>query len=81
MASISRAEAIQDLENIDCDFCRVDGLWVPAPETPSSLLDEEFECCQRLGIPVENRKTPTPFHSEGAVRSLRLLSIGLQIWL
>lgn len=71
MAAISRAEAIQDLENIDCDFCRVDGLWVPAPETPSSLLDEELECCQRLGIPVENRKTPTPFHSEGAVRSLR----------
>ncbi|MCA1453101.1 FAD-dependent oxidoreductase [Bradyrhizobium sp. BRP22] len=71
MASISRAEAIQDLEYIDCDFCRVDGLWVPAPETPSSLLDEELECCQRLGIPVENRQTATPFHSEGMVRSLR----------
>src|SRR5256885_410395 len=71
MAAISRAEAIQDLENVDCDFCRVDGLWVPAPETPSSLLDEELECCQRLGIPVEDRKTPTPFHSGGMIRSLR----------
>jgi glycine/D-amino acid oxidase-like deaminating enzyme/nitrite reductase/ring-hydroxylating ferredoxin subunit len=71
MTAISRAETIQDLEDIDCDFCRVDGLWVPAPETPSSVLDEEFECCRRLGIPVENRKTPTPFHSDSVVRSLR----------
>ncbi|WP_026201823.1 FAD-dependent oxidoreductase [Bradyrhizobium sp. WSM2793] len=71
MTAISRAEAIQDLENINCDFCRVDGLWVPAPETPSSLLDNELECCQRLGIPVENHETATPFHSEGMVRSLR----------
>ena len=32
MAAISRAEAIQDMESIDCDFCRVDGLWVPAAD-------------------------------------------------
>src|SRR5204863_8621682 len=72
MAAISRAEAIQDIENIDCDFCRIDGLWVPAPEAPSSLLDEEFGCCQRLGIPIEERMTPTPFHADGMVRSLRV---------
>jgi glycine/D-amino acid oxidase-like deaminating enzyme len=71
MAALSRAEAIQDIENIDCDFCRIDGLWVTAPETPSSLLDEELDCCQRLGIPVEDHMTPTPFHADGMVRSLR----------
>ena len=71
MTAISRAEAIQDLENIDCEFCRVDGLWVPAPETSKSLLDEELECCQRLGIPVENSMSATPFHSDGMARSLR----------
>lgn len=71
MAAISRAEAIQDIEDFGCDFCRVDGLWVQAPETPNSLLDEELECCKRLGIPVETYKAATPFHSDGMVRSLR----------
>jgi glycine/D-amino acid oxidase-like deaminating enzyme/nitrite reductase/ring-hydroxylating ferredoxin subunit len=71
LAAISRAEAIQDMENIDCDFCRVDGFLVAAPDTPPSVLDEELACCQRLGIPVENRKTPKPFHMDGPVRSLR----------
>lgn len=70
-ASALFAASPHAVENIDCDFCRVDGLWVPAPETPNSLLDEELECCQRLGIPVEDRMAPTPFHSDGVVRSLR----------
>jgi glycine/D-amino acid oxidase-like deaminating enzyme/nitrite reductase/ring-hydroxylating ferredoxin subunit len=71
MAAISRAEAIQDIEDFDCDFCRVDGFWVMAPDTPSVLLDEELECCRRLGIPVEACKTATPFHADGIARSLR----------
>jgi glycine/D-amino acid oxidase-like deaminating enzyme/nitrite reductase/ring-hydroxylating ferredoxin subunit len=71
VAAISRAEAIQGKERIDCDFCRLDGLLVPAPETPHAVLDDEIACCRRLGIPVENRKTPTPFHADRTVRSLR----------
>lgn len=71
MAAISRAEAIQDVEDFDCDFCRVDGFWIQSPETPNALLDEELECCKRLGIPVEAYKAATPFHSNGLVRSLR----------
>jgi glycine/D-amino acid oxidase-like deaminating enzyme/nitrite reductase/ring-hydroxylating ferredoxin subunit len=70
-AAIDRAEAIQSTENIDCDFRRLDGYWVLAPDTPASHLDEEFDCCTKLGIPVEDCRTPTPLHAEGIVRSLR----------
>ncbi|MBI5262318.1 MAG: FAD-dependent oxidoreductase [Bradyrhizobium sp.] len=70
-AAIDRAEAIQSAEAIDCDFRRVDGYWVLASETPSSQLDEEFDSCKRLGIPVEHCIDPTPFHGEGVARSLR----------
>ena len=70
-AAIDRAEAIQSTEKIDCDFRRLDGYWVLAPDTPASHLDEEFDCCKRLGIPVEDCREPTPFHAESLVRSLR----------
>ncbi|MFL6790093.1 MAG: FAD-dependent oxidoreductase [Bradyrhizobium sp.] len=70
-AAIDRAEAIQSTENIDCDFRRLDGYWVLAPDTPASHLDEELDCCKKLGIPVEDCTEPTPFHTEGLVRSLR----------
>jgi glycine/D-amino acid oxidase-like deaminating enzyme/nitrite reductase/ring-hydroxylating ferredoxin subunit len=70
-AAIDRAEAIQSTENIDCDFRRLDGYWVLAPDTPASHLDEEFDCCTKLGIPVEDCRIPTPLHAEGVVRSLR----------
>ncbi|WP_038972403.1 FAD-dependent oxidoreductase [Bradyrhizobium genomosp. III] len=70
-AAIARAEAIQRDEHIDCDFRRVDGYWVQAPETPASELDTELDCCRKLGIPVENCAEPTVFHSGGLVRSLR----------
>ena len=59
-AAIDRAEAIQSTEKIDCDFRRLDGYWVLAPDTPASHLDEEFDCCKRLGIPVEDCREPTP---------------------
>lgn len=69
--AIDRAEAIQRAEHIDCDFRRVDGYWVLAPETPASELDEELDCCRKLGIPVENCVEPTLFHSSHQTRSLR----------
>jgi hypothetical protein len=46
IAAISRAEAIQDLENIDCDFCRLDGLPVPgrsAQHRPQPSLAQTFK--------------------------------------
>src|SRR5439155_10706717 len=60
-AAIDRAEAIQRAEGIDCNFRRVDGYWVLAPETPASELDEELNCCRKLGIPVEDCIEPTAF--------------------
>ncbi|MGX1323821.1 glycine/D-amino acid oxidase-like deaminating enzyme/nitrite reductase/ring-hydroxylating ferredoxin subunit [Bradyrhizobium sp. USDA 377] len=70
-AAIDRAEAIQSAEDIHCDFQRVDGYWVLAPETPASELDQELDCCRKLGIPAENCVEPTAFHSGGLARSLR----------
>ncbi|MCK1733777.1 FAD-dependent oxidoreductase [Bradyrhizobium sp. 138] len=70
-AAIDRAEAIQGAEHIDCDFQRVDGYWVQAPETAASELDAELNCCRKLGMPIENCIEPTPFHAKGQVRSLR----------
>jgi glycine/D-amino acid oxidase-like deaminating enzyme/nitrite reductase/ring-hydroxylating ferredoxin subunit len=70
-AAIDRAEAILRAEQIDCDFRRVDGYWVQAPETAASELDRELDCCRKLGIAVENCIEPTPFHAKGQVRSLR----------
>lgn len=69
--AIDRAEAIQRAEHIECDFRRVDGYWVLASETPASELDEELDCCRKLGIPVENCVEPTVFHSSHQTRSLR----------
>jgi glycine/D-amino acid oxidase-like deaminating enzyme/nitrite reductase/ring-hydroxylating ferredoxin subunit len=69
-SAIDRAEAIQRAEHIDCDFRRVDGYWVLAPETPASELDQELDCCRKLQIPVEDCTDPTPFHVQGLVRSL-----------
>ena len=70
-AAIDRAEAIQRAEDIHCDFRRVDGYWVLARDTSASELDQELDCCRRLGIPVENCVERTAFHSRGLVRSLR----------
>jgi hypothetical protein len=39
VTAMDRAEAIQRAEKIDCDFRRVDGYWMLAPETPESELD------------------------------------------
>lgn len=71
VAAIDRAEAISSAEDIDCDFARVDGYWVQAPDTPASELDEEFDACRRLGIPVEHCDAPTRIHVGKARRSLR----------
>ena len=69
--AIDRAEAIQSTEGIDCDFARVDGYWVLAPDTPVTHLDEEFDACRRLGIPVEQCHEPTKIHAASVSRSLR----------
>lgn len=70
-AAIDRAEAIQRAEKIDCDFRRLDGYWILAPDTSVSELEEELDCCRKLQIPVQNCTWPTAFHVQGLARSLR----------
>lgn len=70
-AAIDRAQAIQSAEEFGCDFSRVDGYWVLAPETSASVLDQEVDCCVSLGIPIERCDEPTPIHGRGMARSLR----------
>jgi glycine/D-amino acid oxidase-like deaminating enzyme/nitrite reductase/ring-hydroxylating ferredoxin subunit len=70
-ASIDRIAAIQTAENIDCDFCRLDGYWILAPTTPGAELDNELKACEQIGLPVEDCRDQTPLHAERLVRSLR----------
>jgi glycine/D-amino acid oxidase-like deaminating enzyme/nitrite reductase/ring-hydroxylating ferredoxin subunit len=70
-ASIDRIAAIQTAENIDCDFCRLDGYWILAPNTPATELDDELKACEKIGIPVEDCREQTALHAERLVRSLR----------
>jgi glycine/D-amino acid oxidase-like deaminating enzyme/nitrite reductase/ring-hydroxylating ferredoxin subunit len=70
-ASIDRIAAIQTIEDIDCDFSRLDGYWVLAPTTPASELDNELKACGQIGVPVEDCREQTALHAERLVRSLR----------
>jgi glycine/D-amino acid oxidase-like deaminating enzyme/nitrite reductase/ring-hydroxylating ferredoxin subunit len=70
-AAINRIESIQAHEGITCDFHRVDGYLLLAPETPQSELDDELDACKQAGVPVVDSSQPTPLHTAGLVRSLR----------
>jgi glycine/D-amino acid oxidase-like deaminating enzyme/nitrite reductase/ring-hydroxylating ferredoxin subunit len=67
-ASIDRAEAIQQAEGIACDFQRLDGFLMLAPETSEQQLDDELEACGEIGIPVTDCRGALPL---GASRALR----------
>jgi glycine/D-amino acid oxidase-like deaminating enzyme/nitrite reductase/ring-hydroxylating ferredoxin subunit len=49
-AAIDSIEAIVREENIDCDFARLDGYLIAAPDTPAELLDRELAAAQRAGL-------------------------------
>ena len=69
-AAITRIEEIARLENIDCDFERLDGyLFTPAGESPA-VLDREWESARRAGLTdVERLKqAPLPFSAGEALR-------------
>jgi glycine/D-amino acid oxidase-like deaminating enzyme/nitrite reductase/ring-hydroxylating ferredoxin subunit len=48
-AAVDRIAQIQESEEISCDFARLDGLLGLAPDTKTSLLDEELKACHKLG--------------------------------
>ena len=49
-AAIQRIEAIAALEDIDCDFERLDGYLILDSETKRELLEEELEAAQLAGL-------------------------------
>lgn len=51
-AAIDHIEAICAAEAPDADFARLDGYLFPAHPEDEAGLEEEYRCCQRLGIPV-----------------------------
>ena len=53
VAAVNRIEAICRDEGIDADFARVDGYLFPAEESHRSDLEEEYQACKAIGVPVE----------------------------
>jgi glycine/D-amino acid oxidase-like deaminating enzyme/nitrite reductase/ring-hydroxylating ferredoxin subunit len=62
-AAINRAEEICRLENIDCDFMRVDGYLFLAEEHPEKLLEHELQAAHRAGLSDLSivERAPIPF--------------------
>ena len=62
-AAIHRAEEISRLENIDCDFLRVDGYLFLAEDHPDKVLEDELEATHRAGITNTEivERAPLPF--------------------
>ena len=52
-AAIERIEAICHLEQLHCDFRRVDGFLFLAPEHDRKVLDEEYDAARAAGVSVE----------------------------
>jgi glycine/D-amino acid oxidase-like deaminating enzyme/nitrite reductase/ring-hydroxylating ferredoxin subunit len=53
VAAVDRIEAIQELERIDCDFRRLDGLLFQANDMSADVLDEELDVLREIGAPVQ----------------------------
>lgn len=49
-AAIDRIEQIVQMEHILCDFQRVDGYLIHAPEQDEELLKQEYEAARRAGL-------------------------------
>jgi len=69
-AAIDRIEAVQNDENIDCHFRRVNGYLFPAVGREASELSPEFEATKKVGMPIE-RHVGLPFKELDGVRCLR----------
>ena len=70
-AAIDRIEAIQNDEEIDCHFRRVNGYLFPAlGMDPKEALDPQFEATKKVGMPIERHKG-LPFEGQGGTPCLR----------
>ena len=63
MVAINRAEEIARIENIDCDFKRVDGYLFLAELHQEELLQDELDATHRAGISDTElvERAPLPF--------------------
>jgi glycine/D-amino acid oxidase-like deaminating enzyme/nitrite reductase/ring-hydroxylating ferredoxin subunit len=53
VAAVNRIEAICDEEGIDADFTRLPGYLVAGEAGDLGELNDEYDACRKLGIPVE----------------------------
>ena len=53
VAAVNRIESICRDEKIDADFRRLEGYLIPTEDGPIADLQEEFDACRRIGVPVE----------------------------
>jgi glycine/D-amino acid oxidase-like deaminating enzyme/nitrite reductase/ring-hydroxylating ferredoxin subunit len=51
-AAVDRIEQIQQLEEIACDFRRLDGFLFQALDTGPAIIDEELDAVRKVGAPV-----------------------------
>ena len=51
-AAVDRIEQIQQLEDIACDFRRLDGFLFQALNTDPAIIDEELDAVRKVGAPV-----------------------------
>ena len=52
-AAVDRIEEIQELENIDCSFRRLDGYLFQGDGMPADVIDKELEVVREVGAPVD----------------------------
>src|ERR687893_1523310 len=84
VAAVNRIEAICRDEGIDADFTRLDGYLFAAQEEHRKWLEEEYQACQAIGVPVEwADRAPFPgidtgpclrFPNQGRVHPTRYLA-------
>src|SRR5919205_3321107 len=71
MAAVNRIEAIARIENIACDFERLDGYLFPAAGDDPSIIDREYDAARRAGVSdvqrIERLPVPT-FNASPALR-------------
>lgn len=70
-AAIDRIESIVRQENIDCDFCRLDGYLFVPPGEDMDVLDREMAAAQRAGLTDVEKVVYAPLKSFDTGPALR----------
>jgi glycine/D-amino acid oxidase-like deaminating enzyme/nitrite reductase/ring-hydroxylating ferredoxin subunit len=76
MAAVNRIEAIVEIEEIDCDFERIDGYLFPSAKDDPSQIDQEYEAARRAGVSDVQRVERVPVETFNAGPALRFPNQG-----